>query len=411
MNRILLILFMVSLTIVTNGNTIRVDKNGNFQTLKDAIRFSKPFDTILVSSGMYSSVNTFVNKPLTLIGVGEVLLNGFNKDDILIIQSNHVTVSGFKLINSATGNLKDFAGIRIQKSKHIRIHNCDLSEMFFGIYISDSRNVQIIDNSSKGKNGGQSNSGNGIHLWKCDSILIRGNHLSGHRDGVYFEFAKHCRIENNLSEKNFRYGLHFMFSDDDVYEKNIFRNNGTGVAVMYTKNVSMISNRFEENWGDASYGLLLKDIKDSKIHNNSFYNNTVGITMEGSSRINFNNNDFTMNGFALKIWANCIQDTFYHNNFSGNTFDASTNGQLELNSFDFNYWDKYEGYDLNHDKVGDISFNPVSLYSMLIEQVPFAVILLRSFIVYLIDIAEKNIPYITPQAFQDNHPVMTRIAR
>ena len=51
------------------------------------------------------------------------------------------------------------------------------------------------------------------------------------------------------------------------------------------------------------------------------------------------------------------------NNFLSNTFDVSTNGSLVLNSFNYNYWDKYEGYDLNKDNIGDIPYHPVSLFS------------------------------------------------
>ena len=34
-----------------------------------------------------------------------------------------------------------------------------------------------------------------------------------------------------------------------TYLGNTFRNNGAGVAVMYSKNVRMENNHFEENWG------------------------------------------------------------------------------------------------------------------------------------------------------------------
>ena len=94
--------------------------------------------------------------------------------------------------------------------------------------------------------------GNGIHLWKSNHALIDGNHIQGHRDGIYFEFVSHSTVQNNLSENNIRYGIHFMFSNDDVYFNNIFRKNGAGVAVMYSKKVNMEWNHFEENWGASS---------------------------------------------------------------------------------------------------------------------------------------------------------------
>ena len=81
-----------------------------------------------------------------------------------------------------------------------------------------------------------------------------------------------------------------MFSNDDAYITNVFKNNGAGVAVMFTKNVKMFNNYFEESWGDSAYGLLLKEISDSYIFNNRFARNTSGIYMEGTSRIKVEKN-------------------------------------------------------------------------------------------------------------------------
>jgi len=168
----------------------------------------------------------------------------------------------------------------------------------------------------------------------------------------------------------------------------------------------MIGNTFELNWGASAYGLLLKDIRDSEVRNNRFLRNTVGIFMEGSSRIQFTGNEFVQNGYAIKIQASCDDNTFSKNNFSGNTFDLATNGSLVLNKLSSNYWDKYEGYDMNKDSVGDVPYHPVSMYSMVVEQVPSAVLLWRSFLVMLMDKAEKAIPVITPENLKDESPSM-----
>ena len=197
-----------------------------------------------------------------------------------------------------------------------------------------------------------------------------------------------------------------MFSHNNEYRKNAFIKNGAGVAVMYTAGVKMIENTFEQNWGSSAYGLLLKDIRDSEVRNNRFLKNSVGIFMEGSSRITFTENTFDQNGYAIRLQASCDDNTFSKNNFSGNTFDIATNGSLVLNTLKENYWDKYEGYDLNKDQIGDIPFHPVSMYSMVVEQMPAAVLLWRSFLVMLMDKAEKAIPAITPENLKDNSPLM-----
>ena len=76
------------------------------------------------------------------------------------------------------------------------------------------------------------------------------------------------------------------------------------------------------------------------------------------------------------------------NNFVGNTFDVSTNGSLVLNTFNNNYWDKYEGYDLNKDNVVMFPYHPLSIFSIIVEKIHPAMLLFRSFMVtfYLISL-------------------------
>jgi nitrous oxidase accessory protein len=197
-----------------------------------------------------------------------------------------------------------------------------------------------------------------------------------------------------------------MFSHHNDYTSNIFERNGSGVAVMFTHHVRMINNTFKDNWGGASYGILLKEISDSYIDHNVFSNNTSGIYMDGCNRTVIVSNTFESNGSALRIQASCDDNTVKGNNFSGNTFDVSTNGEVILNHFSGNYWDKYEGYDLNRDGIGDVPFHPVSMYAMIIDRIPAAAMFLRSFVVSLMDKSEKAIPSLTPEHFIDVSPQM-----
>ena len=90
-----------------------------------------------------------------------------------------------------------------------------------------------------------------------------------------------------------------MFSDSCIYDGNRFEKNGAGVAVMYTKNVIMKKNKFLFNWGSASYGILLKEISDSRIEENIFSENSTGLYMEGCSRVTIENNNFLKTGGLL----------------------------------------------------------------------------------------------------------------
>ena len=106
---------------------------------------------------------------------------------------------------------------------------------------------------------------------------------------------------------------------------------------MYAHGIKIYNNIFEESWGDAAFGLLMKDISDSYITGNRFIGNTSGIYMEGSSRIIIEKNTFKNNGWAIKIQGSCDDNKLSFNNFSGNTFDIATNSDLVLNDFSNNY--------------------------------------------------------------------------
>ncbi len=275
--------------------------------------------------------------------------------------------------------------------------------------IEKSKNGRVQGNVLTSEATSQANSGNGIHLWHCSKMTVADNELSGLRDGIYFEFVKKSEVFGNKSEGNLRYGLHFMFSNENAYYNNIFKNNGAGVAIMFSKFVKMHDNRFEHNWGTASYGLLLKEIYDAEIINNVFEQNTIGISVDGSTRINYKNNTFSRNGWAVSIIGACYENIFSRNNFLNNALDLSYNSKINTNKFDNNYWSEYTGYDLDKNGVGDIPYRPVKLFSYIVHNTPETIILLRSMFVDIINFSEKVSPVFTPDNLIDSMPLMQRI--
>ncbi|MFY9465715.1 MAG: nitrous oxide reductase family maturation protein NosD [Sediminibacterium sp.] len=406
MKRILFILLMGVQAVPLGATTISVGKGKTVTAIRAAINKALDGDTLLVYPGIYREKNLIVNKRISLIGINYPVVDGENKYENISIKSPGVLVQGFKVVNSGVSSIEDFAGIKIYNTRDVIIRNNRLENTFFGIYSQYGTNCIIENNEISAHNLEEQQSGNGIHCWKSDSMRIIGNKIRGHRDGIYFEFVTHSLIWRNDSQKNLRYGLHFMFSNHDSYVTNIFRNNGAGVAVMFSHHVKMFNNHFEENWGDASYGILLKEISDSHIENNRFVKNTIGIYMEGVSRLQMKKNSFERNGWAMKIQASCMDITVSSNNFLGNTFDVGTNGSLVLNTFNGNYWDKYEGYDLNRNRIGDIPYRPVSMYSVIVERNPPAMMLFRSFMTSLLDKTEKVLPSLTPENLKDIYPLM-----
>lgn len=402
-----LILCLVSL--IMPAQTIEVCKSCKISTLKEAIANAKDFDTIIIKKGTYKEHDVLVNKPLTIIGKNYPVIDGELKGEIITIVSDYVTIDGLFIINVGTSYTEDYAAIRVKRSKGFVIKNLVLEKLFFGIYLEKSRDGKVFHNKIIGDAVEEYNSGNGIQLWYCRNIQIEHNFVQHVRDGIYLEFSDDCTIKNNVSANNLRYGLHFMFSNNDIYQNNTFESNGAGVAVMFSKKIKMYNNTFKENWGTASYGMLLKEINDAEIIGNTFEENTIGINIEGSNRIIYKNNDFINNGWAIKVRGACYTNSFIENNFLYNSFDISYNSNINDNVFDKNYWSNYTGYDLDKNGIGDVPYRPVKLFSYIVNRTPETIILLRSLFIDIIDFSEKVSPVFTPDNLLDNNPLTKRI--
>ena len=389
--------------------TLVVAPVGTYRTIAAAVAHADSGDRIVVRRGIYREPTIVVDRPVEIVGDPGAVLDGEGARQIVTIKANHVTVRGLTLRNVGTSYVEDRAAIKVVGAHDCAITDNRVENAFFGIYLGGAERCRVERNVIAGNAKDEAGSGNGIHLWSSREITIADNRISGQRDGIYFEFVKGSEVRGNVSEGNLRYGLHFMFSDSCRYLRNTFRKNLAGVAVMFTKRVDMIGNRFEDNWGGASYGLLLKEIYDAHLVDNHFVRNTVGLFADGAERIVAEHNEFAGNGWALKLLANTQNGRFERNNFVGNTFDVATNSRRSFTGFSGNYWDDYRGYDLDRDGVGDVPHHPVRLFSLIVEQNPPSTILLRGLFVGLIDAAERVIPSLTPETLIDARPAMRRI--
>ncbi|HOX20458.1 MAG TPA: nitrous oxide reductase family maturation protein NosD [Gemmatimonadales bacterium] len=382
-----------------------VDPAGPVRTVTEALARVAPGGRINVRAGNYSEPVIRVAVPVTIVGdSGAVFVGGDH--EIFVVTADDVTFRGLTLRHVEPSYVEDRAAILFDSVANCVVEDSRLEGTFFGIYLSRSRGCRISRNVVQGTSTAEMSAGNAIHLFHSRDVTVDGNRVTGHRDGIYLEFAEDARVIGNLSTGNLRYGLHFMFSHRCEYRDNRFVNNGAGVAVMYTRSMLMQGNTFADNWGAASYGLLLKEIRDSRILGNSFRENTVGMYLEGSARNEVTGNTFEANGWAVRVLADAEGNRFARNVFLRNSFDVSTNSRSNVSTFRGNYWDHYEGYDLDHDGFGDVPFHPVRLFSLLVAQHEPSLILLRSFFVDLLDAAERVMPVLTPETLRDDRPLM-----
>lgn len=405
------LLFFLITAFHLQAGEIVVCKTCEVTSVKEAVERAVDGDIIRVKRGTYKEFDiTILNKSIRIIGEDFPVIDAGMNGTAFIVQADNFSIEGLKIINIGKSHIKDFAAILISHSNNFEVKNNRLENVFFGILVEKSFKGKISGNQVKSNAQKQDNSGNGIHLWHSKEMTVANNKVSGTRDGIYLEFASKSIIKDNLCKNNLRYGLHFMFSDHNEYLDNTFESNGAGVAVMFSKHIKMYRNYFTKSWGSASYGLLLKEINDAELKHNVFENNTIAINADGTNRINYIENEFRSNGYAIKIRGACYENKFSRNNFLNNSFDVAYTGHINENEFRNNYWSDYSGYDLDKDGVGDVPYRPVKLFSYLVTQTPEAIVMLRSIFIGMLDFSEKVSPIFTPKELIDNHPLMKKIS-
>lgn len=392
-------------SVATKPETVVVQPRAG-TPVADAVRQIRRHGVIRLRAGVYAEATIIVRQPLTLVGDSGAILDGGGVRELLVIGADSVTVRGLTFQNTGSSQATDRAALRVVESAGCLIENNRFENTLFGIYLQRASACLVRRNHLRGIVGSQTVTGNGLHLWSSRDIVLEDNVITGHRDGIYFEFVTNGVVRRNISERSHRYGLHFMFSDSCRYEDNTFRDNESGVAVMYSKRVRISGNTFERNRGSAAYGLLLKEITDSEVLRNRFIDNSAALHLEGSSRNAVTDNDFVRNGWAVRVLADAQDNVLRGNAFQDNVFDVGTNSRRNYSTFDGNWWDRYRGYDLDHNGRGDVEHAPVRLFSLLVEQSPSALILTRSILVDLLDVAERVMPMLSPETLRDRSPLM-----
>lgn len=392
------------------ARVIPVGKSFANKTINGAIALAHSGDIVEVHEGVYQE-NVIVPKSIILRGIHSPSIDARLRGNVVLVTANNVTVEGFTLKNSGRSSLQEYCGIRAVGCQGVVIRKNNVLNNSIGINLRKCSHSIVSENNVNTSITYIPILGNAIHCWSCNTLSVYRNNVKRHRDGIYFEFVNQSKIFGNRVSDCIRYGLHFMFSHHNRYSYNVFKHNGAGVAVMYSHQVDMIANLFEWNVSDISYGLLLKDIYQGNISNNVFLKNSVAIYMDDTHDMKMNNNDFRQNGMGIRLLASSYDNRLSANNFLGNTFDVTTNSSSVDNVFDGNYWDKYPGYDIDKNGKGDVPYHPLSMFAMVTEQNPMAMLFFHSIVTNLLDLAEMIMPSMTPSDFVDEHPSMKQIIR
>jgi len=386
--------------------------------------------TIVVPAGSYR-VHLVIERPLTLVADGDVLLDGRGMGTIVTIGADDVTLRGFRLANTGS-QVEDGAAIKTLEASRVTIEGNTLTDFFTGISVNGGADVRIVGNvligsgqvtsdaghaavraasadtgaaeseagtggasghgggasaaagadphAGHGAGGGPGGQGDGISIWTTVGVLVRENRILDVRDAIYLNYAEEVLVDSNIVDRS-RYAVHAMFGRAVTVFGTTARGNLSGLVFMNTTGVLAGRNALlDARSGGTGYGIVLKDVVGVRLAENIVARNRIGLQAEGTVhhdpeealvvRNRFAGNDV---GVALMATADLA--------FAANEFDGNLTQVLALevgverhnewaNGGTGNTWSDYPGFDLDADGVGDIPYTAGGAGEMLLAADP-----------------------------------------
>lgn len=375
-------------------------------------------DTVEIPAGVYRE-HIRIDKPLTLIARGRVVIDGESSGDIVEITAPDVNFIGFTVRNTGIDLDLENAAIRALAPR-VRIEGNTLEDVLFGIDLRDAESSVIRGNTVGSKDLDIARRGDGLRLWRSDRTIIEDNIVRHGRDAIIW-YSTGVTVRRNRCHDS-RYGLHLMFSDDVTIEDNDFRGNSVGVYLMYSTGVEIRRNVFIRNRGPSGYGIGLKETDRFSVVDNVLAQNRVGVYIDGSPFTSAKPGLFTRNTIAYNDAGFTILPSARGNEIVGNNLidnieqvRVAGRGTLDANKFwsgdRGNFWSDYTGYDENGDGVGEFVHEPHSLFDNLMEKEPSLRLFLFSPAQQAIEFVGRALPAMRPEpAFVDEVPLMRPVS-
>ncbi len=418
MKRTIIILTTILILVSLSSSRTKAARLNSFG-LQAAIDAAQPGDVIQVPPGLYSG-NIVIEKSVTLEGIDWPILDGNNQGNV--IEINHapdVTIRGFVIRNSGARLDKENAGIAVDQSPRLVVENNRLENTLFGIYIKDSAESRIANNLIGAKELDVPARGDGIRVWYSQNTQVIGNRVDKGRDVVLW-YNNGAVVRDNIIT-NGRYGLHFMYCDDNLVENNRLENNSVGAFLMYSRRLTLRYNIFANNRGPSGYGIGLKDLDGVEATDNLFTSNRVGIYFDNSPGSvdvtqHFTHNALTFNDIGLLFNPSVKRNYFSQNSFIDNLEQVGLTGSgtFEGNGFTVagqgNFWSDYLGYDASGDNLGDLPYVSISLFENMMDKNPQLRLFQLSPAQQAVELAARAFPIFQPKPkFSDDAPLMTPV--
>ncbi|MCK9472335.1 nitrous oxide reductase family maturation protein NosD [Sulfurimonas sp.] len=397
-------LLFISLTFVISANA---------NLLQEAIDSASDASVLKLSAGIYKG-NIVIDKPLTIVAKEDgVIIEGVGRGNVITVKSSHVKLVNLTIIKSGTRvDLMDSA-IFINNAQHVSVENCTIEDSLFGIFMDNVSNSMILNNeiSSNGESIGLR--GDGLRLWFSHNNKIQNNRFIKSRD-IVFMHSNNNTIANNFIQEC-RYAIYTQHANKNLIQSNIIKKNAVGVMLEGSFDTNVTDNIIAGRHGaQTSLGILLKGASNIHVEQNSIGACNQALYIDNSPKMHDTKNwildnkiVYSTKGLNFKNYS--IKNVIKRNELFGNMDNIMTdsrNGRTNENEVEGNYWDDYEGFDINKDNIGDNSYIKYLYLDQLWIEYPKLQFFYGSPVLSLLNFLLKVAPFMEPIfLIEDKQPI------
>ncbi len=381
------------------------------QTLQEMIDAAEPNSTLSPPPGVYAGPIT-LEFPLTLDGQNKVTIDSGGKGSVIYLDTDGAVIKNLHLTNSGNSHNDIDSGIQVRGNFNVIKDNV-IDNTLFGVDLQQSEHNIVRRNKISSKPVAVGIRGDSIRLWYSFYNKITDNVIRDSRDMVVWYSSDNTIARND--SRNGRYSLHFMYSRFNDVDSNYYENNQVGIFLMYSDSVVVRNNYIAFANGPTGMGIGFKETSDIEISNNQILYCATGLYIdvspydpETTNRIHDNVIAFT--NIAIDFLNDWTGNIFKGNTFKNNQTQVSVAGgkTANRNTWSGNFWDDYEGFDLDHDGIGDTPYELFGYADRVWMDVPPARFLKGTPVLSVLDFLERLAPFTSPDMLvRDKKPLMS----
>jgi nitrous oxidase accessory protein len=368
------------------------------QSIQTWLDMALPGSTLHLPPGEYSGPGV-INKPLTLEGGGKVIINSGGKGTVVTIHADHVTLRGLTLRGSGDSHDAIDGGI-MAEGNELLIEDNVLDDVLFGISLHRTTNSVVRGNRIRSRGHDSADRGDGLRLWYSTGNRIENNDIAHIRDITVSNSPRNRFVGNRIEDS--RRAFNLLFSHRSLIENNVLNKNSTGIIALNSDGLLIRGNRIMHAMDASGAGIALKETAAALVINNEIIHCAHGIMadspMTPAARLVFYGNNIAHNITGLYFYGPKGGHLVINNNFESNLWPVAIIGDGDPmdDYWNGNSWDNYEGFDRNHDGIGDFPHEVYAYADRIWIETPETKFFRNSPVMELLDFLERLAPFSTP---------------